>query len=63
LINPDNFNNKLVDYLIFYNLDRVRCVFKNKLSPKKVEVEHRQTSTNPRRVHCTFKNKFLLYNS
>ena len=33
LINPDNFDNKLVDYLIFYNLDRVHCAFKNKLSP------------------------------
>ena len=33
LINPDEFNRQLVDYLIFYNTQRVHCAFKNKLSP------------------------------
>ena len=33
LINPDQFNRRLVDYLIFYNTERVHCAFKNKLSP------------------------------
>lgn len=33
LINPEEFNRKLVDYLIFYNIDRVHHAFKNKLSP------------------------------
>jgi len=33
LINPDNFNRRLVDYLIFYNTERVHKSFKNKLSP------------------------------
>jgi len=32
-INPDQFNRKLVDYLIFYNIDRVHWAFQNKLSP------------------------------
>jgi transposase InsO family protein len=29
----DVFNRSLVDYLIFYNTERVHCAFKNKLSP------------------------------
>lgn len=33
LTNPDAFNRKLVDYLIFCNTERVRCTFQNKLSP------------------------------
>jgi transposase InsO family protein len=33
LINPDAFNRLLVDYLIFYNTERVHCAFQNKLSP------------------------------
>ena len=33
LINPDNFNRKLIDYLIFYNTKRVHYAFQNKLSP------------------------------
>ena len=31
--NIDLFNSKLVDYLIFYNTERVHCAFQNKLSP------------------------------
>lgn len=30
---PDIFNRSLIDYLIFYNTERVHCAFKNKLSP------------------------------
>ncbi|MBI5452465.1 DDE-type integrase/transposase/recombinase [Candidatus Gottesmanbacteria bacterium] len=33
LINPDEFNRKLMDYLIFYNTERVHFAFQNKLSP------------------------------
>ncbi|MDE2218470.1 MAG: DDE-type integrase/transposase/recombinase [Patescibacteria group bacterium] len=33
LLNVEEFNRKLMDYLIFYNTDRVHCAFKNKLSP------------------------------
>ena len=33
LLNPDEFNRKLIDYLIFYNIQRVHCAFQNKLSP------------------------------
>ena len=33
LLNPDEFNQELIDYLIFYNIERVHCAFQNKLSP------------------------------
>ncbi len=33
LKDPDIFNRLLVDYLIFYNTERVHCAFQNKLSP------------------------------
>jgi len=33
LKNPDEFNRLLIDYLIFYNTERVHCAFQNKLSP------------------------------
>lgn len=33
LINPDDFNRKLVDYLIFYNTKRAHYAFQNRLSP------------------------------
>ncbi|MBD3794191.1 MAG: DDE-type integrase/transposase/recombinase [Campylobacterales bacterium] len=33
LLNPDEFNRKLIDYLIFYNTERVHCAFQNQLSP------------------------------
>ena len=33
LANPDTFNNKLIDWLIWYNTKRVHYAFKNKLSP------------------------------
>lgn len=33
LLNPEEFNRQLMDYLIFYNTERVHCAFQNKLSP------------------------------
>ncbi len=33
LINPAIFNNKIIDYLVWYNTKRVHHAFKNKLSP------------------------------
>ena len=33
LKNPDDFNHKLMDYLIFYNTERVHHAFRNQLSP------------------------------
>ena len=33
LLRPDEFNRKLVDYLIFYNTERVHHAFQNKMSP------------------------------
>ena len=33
LLNPDIFNNKIIDYLIWYNTKRVHGAFKNKFSP------------------------------
>ena len=33
LINPEEFNQKLIDCLIFYNTERVHYAFQNKLSP------------------------------
>ncbi|MFH1657234.1 MAG: DDE-type integrase/transposase/recombinase, partial [bacterium] len=33
LMDPDSFNRKLIDYLIFYNTKRVHQAFQNKLSP------------------------------
>lgn len=33
LLGPDEFNRELIDYLIFYNTERVHSAFQNKLSP------------------------------
>lgn len=33
LLDPDQFNRRLIDYLIFYNTERVHCAFQNKFSP------------------------------
>ena len=33
LLYPDIFNKRLIDYLIFYNTERVHYAFKNKMSP------------------------------
>ena len=33
LLNPDIFNNKIIDYLVWYNTRRVHYAFQNKLSP------------------------------
>jgi len=48
LINPDEFNRRLIDYLIFYNLDRVHFAFRNKLSPVQfmIQWQERQLFAN-----------------
>ena len=33
LLNPDIFNNKIIDYLVWYNTRRVHHAFKNQFSP------------------------------
>ena len=33
LLIPDAFNRKLIDWLVWYNTERVHCAFQNKLSP------------------------------
>lgn len=46
---PDIFNRSLIDYLIFYNTERVHCAFKNKLSPVQFIVrwqDEQLTATN-----------------
>jgi len=42
LINPDEFNRELIDYLIFYNIQRVHYAFKNKLSPIQFMIQWRK---------------------
>jgi len=42
LLNPENFNRKLVDYLIFYNTERVHFAFQNKLSPVQFMISFKQ---------------------
>jgi len=44
LINPDDFNRRLVDYLIFYNTLRVHHAFKNKLSPMQFLINWQKSS-------------------
>lgn len=44
LKNPDDFNRKLMDYLIFYNTERVHYAFQNKLSPLQFMVSLSQES-------------------
>ncbi len=39
LANPDEFNRRLVDYLIFYNTERAHYAFQNKLSPVQFMVQ------------------------
>jgi len=45
LINPDEFNRRLIDYLIFYNLDRVHFAFQNKLSPVQFMIQWQERRT------------------
>ncbi|KAF0147911.1 MAG: hypothetical protein FD188_3518, partial [Ignavibacteria bacterium] len=44
LVDPDKFNQRLIDYLIFYNIDRVHCAFKNKLSPMRFMIQWQKES-------------------
>ena len=45
LLNPDEFNQELIDYLIFYNTLRVHCAFQNKLSPIQFIMNWQQSQT------------------
>ncbi|MBZ1348867.1 MAG: integrase core domain-containing protein [Candidatus Liptonbacteria bacterium] len=45
LLNPDEFNRKLIDYLIFYNTERVHYAFQNKLSPVQFMLSLKQRSS------------------
>jgi transposase InsO family protein len=45
LLNTEEFNRKLVDYLVFYNTERVHCAFQNKMSPVQYMISyHRSVS-------------------
>jgi len=43
---PDDFNNPLMDYLIFYNTERVHKAFQNKLSPMQFMLKWQERQTN-----------------
>ena len=43
LANPNDFNRKLIDWLIWYNADRVHYAFQNKLSPVQFMLQLPQT--------------------
>lgn len=45
LKDPDDFNRKLMDYLIFYNTERVHHAFQNKLSPLQFMLRWSKTTT------------------
>ena len=46
LKDPNNFNNSLMDYLIFYNTERVHKAFQNKLSPMQFMLQWQERQTN-----------------
>ena len=43
LLYPELFNTKLIDYLIFYNTERVHYAFQNKLSPVQFMITIQET--------------------
>ena len=45
LKDPDAFNRKLMDYLIFYNTERVHHAFKNKLTPIRFMLQWSEANT------------------
>ncbi|MEK7627612.1 MAG: DDE-type integrase/transposase/recombinase [Patescibacteria group bacterium] len=50
LMDPDAFNRSLIDYLIFYNTERVHYAFQNKLSPVQFMIQwqkERLVAANP----------------
>lgn len=52
LLNPDHFNNKLMDYLIFYNTKRVHYAFGNKLTPLQFLLSWKPTDTSTLPAEC-----------
>lgn len=47
LKDPVVFNQRLIDYLIFYNIDRVHCAFKNKVSPVQFMIQWQEKELLP----------------
>jgi transposase InsO family protein len=45
LLDTDKFNHSLMDYLIFYNTERVHCAFRNKLSPIQFMIQWQKEQT------------------
>lgn len=58
LLDLQEFNNKLIDYLIWYNTQRVHCAFKNKLSPVQFMIMFNQRSQN---INLSQKSKIGLH--
>jgi len=46
LLTPDIFNNKIIDYLVWYNTRRVHYAFQNKLSPLQFMLSLRENNFN-----------------
>ncbi len=46
LLNPDSFNKKLMNYLLFYNTKRVHYAFKNKLTPVQFLLQYKPLATD-----------------
>ena len=60
LINPDEFNRKLIDYLVFYNIDRMHYAFQNKLSPVQYMIEWQEKQIIKYKVVKQLNNKSLV---
>ncbi|MBI4159933.1 transposase [Candidatus Wolfebacteria bacterium] len=52
LANPNDFNRKLVDWLIWYNTDRVHYAFQNKLSPVQFMLQLPQQTVAKMSTEC-----------
>ena len=67
LLSPNEFNRKLMDYLIFYNTQRVHYAFKNKLSPIQFMLSLQQSQRpmlskmlQKSRIGCGFTGAFQI---
>ena len=54
LLNPDLFNTKLMDYLIWYNTRRVHYAFGNKLSPIQFLLSWKPTANSQLPAECKY---------
>ncbi len=59
LLSPMEFNEKLIDYLIFYNTLRVHCAFQNKLSPVQFMVRWQKEQVGSSHIFLTPKKSNL----